>query len=181
MAISKQKKDELVAQYKDLIDRSDALILTEYTGMTVKDMEDLRVKVREVNGAFYVTKNTLLKLALEEAGATIPDELLNGQVATGFAFAEGPSLAKALVNYAKKQDHLTIRGGILQMETLSVKQIEALAELPSMDELRAQILGLLNAPARDIASVLASGMRQVVNVIDAYSKNEEAAVDAEAA
>ena len=72
MAISKQKKEELVAQYKDLIEQSDALILTEYKGMAVKDMQDLRSKVREADGALYVTKNTLLKLALEETGATVP-------------------------------------------------------------------------------------------------------------
>ena len=70
MAISKEKKDELVAQYKDLIDQSDALILTDYKGMAVTDMENLRSKVREADGVFYVTKNTLLKLALEGTSNT---------------------------------------------------------------------------------------------------------------
>ncbi len=174
MAISKQQKEELVAQYKDLIAKSDALILTEYTGMAVKDMEDLRSKIREVDGAFYVTKNTLLKLALEESGASFSEEMLTGQVATGFAFGEAPALAKALVDYADDGEKLTIKGGILQLEILSNDQIEALAKLPSLDELRAQILGLISAPSRDLVSIIASGVRQVVNVVDAYAKSEEA-------
>ena len=180
MAISKQKKDELVAQYKDLIEQSDALILAEYKGMSVKDMQRLRSKIREADGAFYVTKNTLLKLALEESGTVVPDELLTGQVATGFALGEAPTLAKALVDYAEKEDNLAIKGGVMHMEMLSDQQVEALAKLPSLDELRAQILGLINAPARNIVSTLAGGLRQVVNVIDAYSKNEEVEAEVEA-
>lgn len=181
MAISKQKKDELVALYKDYIDKADALILAEYKGLNVQDMEDLRSKVREADAAFYVTKNTLLKLALEETGTPVPVELLEGQVATGFAFGEAPALAKAMVDYAKGKEELLIKGGVMQNALLSDKQIIALASLPSLDELRAQILGLVNAPARNIVSTLASGVRQVVNVVDAYSKKEEAEVEAEAA
>ncbi len=172
MAISKEKKEELVAQYKDLIEKSDALILTDYRGMGVGDMESLRSKIREADGAFYVTKNTLLKLALEESGTVVPEELLVGQVATGFALGEAPVLAKALVDYADKADNLAIKGGIMHMEILSEDQIESLAKLPTLDELHAQIIGLISAPARDLVSTLASGVRQVVNVIDAYSKEE---------
>ena len=178
MAISKEKKEELVAQYKDLIERSDALILADYKGMGVSDMENLRSKVRDADGAFYVTKNTLLKLALEEAGTSVPDDLLAGQVVTGFALGEAPALAKALVDYAEKADNLAIKGGIMHMEILSDKQIESLAKLPTLDELHAQIIGLVSAPARNLVSTLASGVRQVVNVIDAYSKEE---AEAEAA
>jgi large subunit ribosomal protein L10 len=173
LAISKQQKDELVAEYKDLIARSDALILAQYTGMTVKEMESLRSRVREADGALYVTKNTLLKLALEESGVPAPEELLSGQVATGFAFSDVPALAKVLVNYAGSDEKLSIKGGIMEMRTLSGEQIEALAKLPSLDQLRAQIIGLVSAPARDIVSIIASGVRQVVNVLDAYSKSAE--------
>ena len=178
MAISKDRKDELVAQYKDLIANSDALILAEYGGMSVKDMEDLRSKVRDADGAFFVTKNTLLRLALEESGSSLPDDMLTGQLATGFALGEAPALAKVLVDYAEKQDKLTIKGGIMQTEMLSYKQVEALAKLPSLDELRAQLLGLVSAPARNVASVIASSVRQVVNVVDAYAKSGEAETEA---
>ena len=178
MAISKEKKEELVAQYADLIQQSRALILTEYKGMSVSDMETLRSKVRDVNGAFYVTKNTLLKLALEESGTTVPDELLTGQVATGFALGETPSLAKVLVDYADKADNLVIRGGIMETNLLTEEQVEVLAKLPSLEELQAQIIGLISAPASNLVTTIANGVRQVVNVVDAYSKSEGTEADA---
>ncbi|NCF65840.1 MAG: 50S ribosomal protein L10 [Chloroflexi bacterium] len=179
MAITKERKEELVIQYKDFIEQSDAVFLTEYKGMTVKDIQALRLKLREVDGRFYITKNTLLKLALEESDMPAPSELLVGQVASGFAMGEAPALAKALVNFAKKEDNLTIRGGVMDQEVLSLAQVEALAELPSLDQLRAQIIGLIDGPARGLVSTVNSGVRQVVNVVDAFARSEEA--DPEAA
>ena len=173
MAISKERKDELVAQYADLIERSPALFMAEYSGMDVKAMNELRTKVYDANGALYVTKNTLLELALQQADRPAPSDFLNGQLATGFALDEVPAMAKALVDYAKTQERFTLKGGLLGSEFLTVAQIEALADLPSLPEVRAQLLGLISAPARNVASVIASGMRQIVNVIDAYSKKED--------
>lgn len=173
MAISKERKDTLVAQYKELINQSEAIFLTEYGGMTVKDLQELRSKVRDADGKFFITKNTLLKLALEESQYPAPSELLIGPVATGFSLGEVPLLAKALVNHAKVDDNLTIKGGIMNLKLLSEKDVEALATLPSLDQLRAQIIGLIDGPARGIVSALSSGVRQVVNVVDAYAKSEE--------
>ena len=173
MAISRARKEELVAQYIDLIEHSKAVFLTEYSGLNVKEMEDLRAEVDKANGAYHVTKNTLLQHAFEKTEVPIPDDFLLGQLATGFALDEAPSLAKALVDFADKNDHLTIKGGFLGTRYITSAEIEALAKLPSLDQLRAQLLGLLNTPAQNIAGVVASGVRQVVNVLDAYSKTEE--------
>ena len=178
MAISKERKDELVAQYQELIEGSKALILTAYGGMSVKDMQALRGKLREVDGSYYVTKNTLFSLALQESELPSPDELLVGQVASSFAMGEAPTLAKALVNFAKKEDNLTIKGGIMDKMVLSQGEVEALAELPSLDQLRAQLIGLIDGPARGLVSALNGGVRQVVNVVDAYAKSEEAEPEA---
>lgn len=178
MAISKARKDELLEQYADLIGNSSAIFFAEYTGMSVKSMEDLRGKVSEADGAFHVTKNTLLTLALQNAEREVPADLLQGQLATGFALNEVPTMAKALVDYADKSDNLALKGGFLGERFMSADEIEALAKLPSLDQLRAQILGLVNAPARNVASVVASGVRQVVNVVDAYAKSEEGAAEA---
>jgi large subunit ribosomal protein L10 len=175
LAISRQRKEELTAQYVELINESRAVFLTEYTGLTVKQLEALREEVRKSGGAIHVTKNTLLINALRETGRPIPEDLLVGQIATGFALTEAPSLAKTLVDYAKKEDKLTLRGGILGAELLTPAQVQSLASLPSLDELRGQIIGLISAPARNIAGTIASGVRQVVNVLDAYAKKEEAA------
>jgi large subunit ribosomal protein L10 len=180
LAISKARKEELVAQYVDLIERSSAIFITEYTGMNVKTMDELRNKVYEVNGEYHVTKNTLLKYALESANKPVPEDVLGGQVATGFALGEVPALAKTLADFADSHDTLTLRGGVLGDNLLSLAEVESLAKLPSLDQLRGQIIGLISAPARNIASVVASGVRQVVNVIDAYAKSEDEAAEATA-
>ena len=175
MAISRARKEELVAQYVDLIGQSGAVFLADYTGMSVKSMEVLRERVHEANGAFHVTKNTLLQYALKEADRPVPGDLFAGQVATGFATGDVVTLAKALVDYAKAEEKFTLKGGILGNDMLSAEQIEALAKLPSLEQLRAQILGLISAPAQNVVSAVANGVRQVVNVIDAYAKSQEAA------
>ena len=143
--------------------------------MSVKKIDALRDEVVKAEGAFHVTKNTLLKIALENADIEVPEELLQGQLATGFALSEAPTLAKALVDYAKKEDALDLVGGFLGTEYLQADSVEALAKLPSLDQLRGQIAGLISAPARNVASVVASSVRQVVNVVDAYSKKEDGA------
>ncbi|MCP4359470.1 MAG: 50S ribosomal protein L10 [Chloroflexi bacterium] len=173
MAISRAKKEELVTQYSSLIEQSQAIFLAEYTGLNVNGMESLRQEVDKAEATFHVTKNTLMQLALEQADMAVPDGFLNGQLATGFALNEAPSLAKALVDFAGKGDNLIIKGGFLGTRFLTPEEIEALAKLPSLDQLRAQILGLINAPAQNIAGVVAGGVRQIVNVLDAYAKKEE--------
>lgn len=177
MAITKARKDELLAQYDELIQNSRAIFLAEYSGMNVKKMNALRDKVYEVNGALHVTKNTLFRLALEKAQKELPDDFLAGQLATGFALEEAPSLAKALVDFAKDEEKVTLRGGFLGNEFVTAEQIEALAKLPNLEQLRSQLAGLISAPARNVASVVASGVRQVVNVIDAYAKSEEGSAE----
>ncbi len=173
MAISKKRKEELVAQYSGLIGQSEAMFMADYTGLNVKAMEELRTAVAEANGAIHVTKNTLLELALKEADKPVSSEFFAGQMATSFALDGAPTLAKALVDYAKKNDSFELKGGLLGADQLSVAEIEALADLPTLPQLQAQILGLISGPARNIASTLASGVRQLVNVVDAYAKKED--------
>ena len=175
MAIKKVRKDELVEQYTDLLKNSSAIFLTQYGGMSVKDLEALRIKVSEADGQINVTKNTLLRIAMEANELTPPLDLMNGQVATSFALGEVPTLAKVLVDSAKTNDKLTIIGGMLGDRRLTPAEIEALATLPSLDQLRAQILGLVSAPAQGIASAVTNGVRQVVNVLDAYAKKDDSA------
>lgn len=180
MAISRARKEELVQQYMELIDESQAIFIAEYGGMNVKSLEGLRLKAREANGAVFVTKNTLLAHALREKNRPVPEEMLVGQVAAGFATGEVPTLAKVLTEYAKGEANLKIKGGILDQNILSSAQVAALADLPPLDHLRAQIIGLINAPAQNIAGVIAGGVRQIVNVLDAYANkaDSDAAVEA---
>lgn len=175
MAISKARKDELVAQYVELINSSNAIFMTEYTGLSVSDMEALREKVREADGAFYVTKNRLLRVAMEQTDTPVPEELLTGQMAAGFAMSDAPPLAKALVDYAKIEEKLIIKGVVFDGDVLTADGVKALASLPTLPEVQSQLVGIISAPARNLVSVIASGVRQVVNVVDAYAKDEKTA------
>ena len=172
MAISKARRHELKNQYVDLLNESQAVFLTEYTSLDVKTMEELREKVIQAGGRFHVTKNTLFKIALEETGRPVPEDFLTGQTATGFALAEVPALAKTIVDFAKKEDNFSLKGAILDQSILSNEDVKSLADLPSLDQLRAQIIGLINAPAQNVASTIANGIRQLVNVLDAYAQKE---------
>lgn len=175
MAISKDRKEELVEQYLDLLNQSGAVFLAEYSGVSVAQLENLRTEVRNVNGAFHVTKNSLFRLALERSGKPIPEDLLLGQTAAGFALGELPAMAKTLVKFSDDVEKFSLKGGFMDGTTLTPDAIEAMAKLPSLDELRAQIIGLLNAPAQNVTSAVANGVRQLINVFNAYATQEEAA------
>ena len=181
MAISKQKKEELVAEYAELLEQSRAIFLTEYTGLDVKQLQQLRSEVRKAEGAYRVTKNTLLLLALEKSGKPVPADLMTGQLATGFALQEASALAKTLTEFAKDKEQFAIKGGILGDKLLTAEQVEELAKLPTLDELRARIIGLIQAPARNVVFTVASSVQQVVNLLDAYARQEgESETEAEA-
>jgi large subunit ribosomal protein L10 len=170
LAITKARREELLAQYIDLLNQSQAVFLTEFSAMEVKRMEELRAEVRKADGRFYVTKNTLLRIALQQTGRPVPEDLLKGQTSASFALGEAPALAKAISEFAKSEEKLTLKGGILNKDLLTSEQVEALAQLPSLDQLRAQIIGLISAPAQNITSAVANGVRQLINVLDAYAK-----------
>jgi len=186
VAISRARKEELVALYADLIDRSDAIFVSKYTGMTVKQLEALRGVVREANGSLHVTKNTLLALALEQKGQPVPDDILKGQVAATFSLGDAPSMAKALLKHEKAEELFEINGAVFGGQVLGHDQVDALSSMPSMDEVRGKLLSLVSGdifktkmvrltsgPSRNIATVLSNSVRQVINVVDAYSKKEE--------
>jgi large subunit ribosomal protein L10 len=178
LAISKERRQEVKAVYVDLLNQSNAIILTEFSELSVQKMEQLRDEVLKADGRFHVTKNSLLGIALEETGQPVPEALLQGPTATGFVFGAVTSVAKTFVDYAKAEEKFSIKGGILDKHILSAADVEALASLPSLDQLRAQIIGLINGPSQGIVSALANGVRQVINVVDAYAKQEES-VEAE--
>lgn len=176
MAITRERKEELVAKYVDLLKQSDAVFIAEYKGLTVKKLQDLRAEARKSGGVVYVTKNTLLLKALEEVGMAAPTEQMKGQLATSFSLGgDATSMAKTILEYAKKEELLTVKGGVLGKNFLSAKQVDDLSKLPGLDQLRAQLIGVISAPARNVASVIAGGVRQVVNVLDAYTRKDEAA------
>lgn len=169
MAISKERKAELLQHYVELIKKSEGMIIIEYRGLNMKGMGPLRTKAREAAGELHVVKNTLALRALQEAGRPVPEKLFAQSSAIGFAFTDVPAMAKALTAYAKDSEFVNVKGALLGNSVLSPKEVESLGELPSLPVLRAQFLGLLSAPATRLAGVVASSVRQVVNVVKAYA------------
>lgn len=179
MAISREKKEQLVQTYVDRLKESEAIILADYRGLTVGEIQELRGKIREAEGSFAVVKNTLAQRALTDAGLPVPEEMLFGPVGIGFCGNNIPGVAKAVADFAKANDALEIKGGLMGDKIITEDDVKNLAKLPSLDVLRAQMLGLINAPATQLVGVVAGGVRQMVNVLNAYSEQgAEAAAEA---
>lgn len=168
MAISKQRKTELLDEYRDWLESSAGMILVDYRGSSVDAMSGLRRELRPLDGRLRVVKNTLFKLALEQVGKSLPDEWLTGPTAISFCSGEVPAVAKVLKGAEKDLGTLAIKGGLVGEAVSSADQVRAIAELPSRDVLLAQVLGTVNAPASQLVGVVASGIRQVLNVLQAY-------------
>ncbi|MFZ5909359.1 MAG: 50S ribosomal protein L10 [Chloroflexota bacterium] len=175
MAISKQKKNEVLDQYKEWLSNSQAVILVEYTGANMKDMDNIRAKIRESGGEFHVLKNTLAKRAFEAGGMTIPQGLLESSTAASFAFSDPAGTAKALAEATKGMEAIKVKGGFMGAEALNAAQVKALADLPPLPVVRAQLLGVLQAPAGKLVRTLAEPARSLAAVFRAYSETAQAA------
>jgi large subunit ribosomal protein L10 len=172
LAISKQRKQQLVGQYVDWANRSQAMILTEYLGLSMKEIDELRAKVREAGGEFHIIKNTLGKVAFEQAGLAFPEKFVEGSSAIVFAFRDAPEMVKMVTDYARGSDFIKIKGGFLERRSISGADVKALAELPPLPVVRAQLLGTILAPASKLVRTLAEPARQVAAVIQAYADRE---------
>jgi len=169
LAISIEKKHEIVAQYGEWINQSKALIMAEYIGMTMKDMDQLRARVREAGGEFHVVKNTLIKRILDEAGLNLNDEDFVNTTAIGFAFEDAPALAKAMTDYAKESGILKVKGGYLHKKRMTADAVISLANVPPLPVMRATLLSTILAPASQLARTLAEPGRQIAAVLKAYA------------
>ncbi len=169
-----QKEDMVASLHQTFVD-ANLVVVTHYSGLTVGEIGALRDQMREVGAGFKVTKNRLTRLALKETKFEGLADMFIGP--TAIAYSDDPvAAAKVSVNYAKKNDKLVVIGGALGNEQLDVSGIRSLATLPSLDELRGKIVGMLNTPATRIAQVLQAPAGQVARVIGAYgSKQDEAA------
>lgn len=169
MAITRERKEELVEQYAELLERTNGFIVIHYSGMSVNAIADLRGKIREADGQYLVTKNTLFRRALEQQGWQLSDELLTGPIAVAFGMENFPGVAKTVLDYIKDyQDRMQVKGGMMTGEVIDSKKVETISELPSMEEMRAQLAGLVVQPATGLVSILNSATGELVNVLQAY-------------
>jgi len=174
LAISKQRKDELVAQYIEWLQNSKALVITEYAGVTMKQIDDLRLKAREAGGEVHIVKNTLGRVAFEKAGLQIPEGFLEGSTAVAFAFKDAPAMAKTITDFAKTSEFVKVKGGYLDQRPIRAEEVKALADLPPLPVMRSQILGVIMAPASKLVRTLAEPARQVASVLKAYADKDAA-------
>lgn len=172
MAISKERKAEIVEQHEAWLQDSKAVVLTEYVGLSAKELEQFRLKVREAGGEIHVVKNTLSKLMFEKAGLSFPEDAFEGSTAIGYAFTNAPDLAKAITDFAKDSDFIKVKAGVLGQNVITAEEVKALADLPPLDVIRAQLLGTLMAPATKVVRILAEPGRQIAAVVKAYTEKE---------
>jgi len=167
--MDRTQKAEAVESLNGLFADAGAVIVAHYSGMTVAQMGELRLRLRKAGASFKVAKNRLAVRAVEGTQANGIADLFKGP--TGIAYSKDPVAApKVLVAYAKENDKLKILGGIAVGTVLNADGVKALAELPSLDQLRGKILGLLQAPATKIAGVLQAPAGSLARVISAHAK-----------
>ena len=170
--MKRSEKKELVEKLKDELDNSSSVIVAHYSGLTVNESEQLRSEMRNNGAKFKVTKNRLTKLALEQTKFKDLTDLFTGP--TAIAYSDDPvAPAKVATNFDKKLEKFKIIGGGYDGEKIDLDKINFLATLPSMDELRGKILGLITSPAQKIASVVKEPAGQLARLISAHSESIE--------
>lgn len=166
--MDRAQKRELVTKLNEAWKDSGVIVVAHFKGMTVAEITDFRQRVKEAGGAVKVAKNRLAKLALKNTDAEGISSLLEGQ--TCLAYSEDPiTAAKVSVRYAKQNEKLVILGGAMGKTLLDSKGVKALADLPTLDELRATLIGILQAPASKIARILMEPGAMIARTVQAKS------------
>jgi large subunit ribosomal protein L10 len=171
--MDRAQKSEQVAQLKQTFNETSAVVVTRNLGMTVAQSTALRIRMRDAGASYKVTKNTLTLIALEDTPYAGISDLLTGPVALATS-ADPVAAAKVAVDFAKTTDKFEIVGGAMGETVLDLAGVRALAELPSLDELRARIVGLIQAPATKIARTISEPGAMLARVFGAYAAKEDA-------
>ena len=167
-------KEELVSHYNSIFKNAGVIVVTHYSGLSVPEIDDLRYQMADVGGTVKVTKNRLVKLALAGTPAENISDLFTGP--TAIAYSDDPVAApKIAAKFAKENESLVIVGGIMNETVLDAAGVKNLASLPSLDELRGQLVGLINSPATKIAGVLQAPAAQLARVMGAKAAQGDAA------
>jgi large subunit ribosomal protein L10 len=172
--MDRAQKAESIETLKGVFADSGAVVVTHYMGLTVAEMTDLRGRLRKEGASFKVVKNRLAQKALNGAAGEGGQDLFKGPVA--IAYGQDPvAAAKVVVQYAKDNEKFSVVGGLLdQTIVLDNDAVKALATLPSLDQIRAKIVGLIQAPATKVAGVLAAPAAQLARVLNAYATKDAA-------
>ena len=172
--MDRAEKSELVTHLNGVFSTTGVVVVAHYTGLTVTEITDLRARMGEVGASFMVTKNRLAKLALDGTPMAGISDLFTGP--TAIAYSDDPVAApKIAAKFAKENQKLVILGGAMGETVLDADGVKQLADMPSLDELRAKIVGMINTPATRIAGVVQAPAGQLARVLNAYATKDEAA------
>lgn len=172
--MDRSMKQELVETLHTTFKSSNLVVVTELKGLTVAELSDFRRKMREAGAGLKVAKNRLARRALAGTDYAGLDALFRGPTAIGYS-VDPIAAAKIAINFAKTNDKVTIKGGAMNGHMLDKAGVEALANLPSLDELRGKLVGVLVAPATKIAAVLQAPAGQLARVLNAHAQKDQAA------
>ena len=167
--MKKEQKQGIVEELTDRLKAADTLLVADYRGLTMPQIDALRTRLLESGARFTVVKNTLTRRAAEAAGAETLLTLLEGPTAIAFLDADGDMLAaaKALADMARESRVLAIRGGVMEGRVLSAEEVESLASLPPLDILRGQVLGAIVAPVTALLGLVSAPVQNLYGLIDA--------------
>ena len=169
---TRKQKEQIIAEVVEKIQQAKALVFADFKGLSVKDLTILKKELRATQSEWLVLKKTLLNIALEKAGIQVNARSLEGQVSISFSSDE-VSAAKVIAPFAKKNDKvLRIIGGALGTTALDVAEVQALAKLPSQDELRGQLVGTLQAPITGFVRALSGNLSGLVRVLQAVAEQK---------
>lgn len=174
MPLTREKKEQMVAEYVRLFSNSQALVVVDYRGLPMKVINKLRADIRPAGSKFMVVKNTLARIALQQAGLAVPQDLLKGTTAITVCGPDVAATVKALKAVAQDTKVLQIKGAILGRSVLDAAGAEALADLPPREVLLAQVVGAIQAPLSGLVTVLSAPMRGLVTVLKAYADKKAA-------
>ena len=167
--MNKDKKKTYIEEMKNFFKKTSSVFVTHYQGLTVKQIDNLREEMRKHGILFKITKNRITKLALEGSKFKKLENLFSGPTAVAFS-EDGITSAKILTKFAKSNSNLKIIGGIMEEEPLTVEDVEKIATLPTLNEARAKITGILTAPAQKIISILLAPGAKIAILAHAKSK-----------
>jgi large subunit ribosomal protein L10 len=164
------EKQYLIDEVSNHLKKSDYVILTNFTGASVQDVADLRAKLDAEKAEFHVIKNSSLRVAAKALGLPDIESVLTGPTALIVGGKNSPGVAKILKTYFKDKQKMEVKAGVLSKKLISAAQVQQLADMPSLDSLRAQFLGLVNQPGTSVVRLLVAAPSSLLNVLQAKAK-----------
>jgi large subunit ribosomal protein L10 len=175
------KKAQTIDEIADQLERASLIVVTDYRGLTMTELQTLRGTLRPHGGEFRIAKNTLTRIAAERVGIEGLEPVLEGPLALGLAYDDVVGFAKAVSDFARMSRILTVRGGIIERRFISAEEVEALSTLPSKEVLQATLLGMFKSPMRRTVSVLSGPSRSMAYLLQARADHMQGGDQAMAA